>query len=174
MNIWWYVWCWQHRRFRRSFKTLTNICQEDIDVLNIKGCHPKSCIMYYFPIISTCARSFLTNKDESFDNNLTCQPSEIIKANNVVKNFSPRVWSPIQRIFNALFFASTLITTTEKKEQAFCFGSCIPGDKWHTEEKRRTHQETFMRKKGKPGGKNCVRRWCLFEDRSSCNSKRHL
>ena len=44
-------------------KTLTNICQEDIDVLSIQGCHPKSCIMHYFPIIPTCARPFLTNKD---------------------------------------------------------------------------------------------------------------
>ena len=37
-------------------KTLTNMCQEDIDVLNVKGCHPKSCIMHYFAIIATCAR----------------------------------------------------------------------------------------------------------------------
>ena len=34
-------------------KTLTNMCQEDIDVLNIKRCHPKSCKMHYFPIIPT-------------------------------------------------------------------------------------------------------------------------
>ena len=66
---------------------LTDICQEDIDVLNIKECHPKSCIMHYFPIIPTCTRPFLTNKDESFDNDLTCQLSEIIKANNPVKKF---------------------------------------------------------------------------------------
>ena len=31
-------------------KTLTNMCQEDIDVLNIQGCHPKCCIMHYFPV----------------------------------------------------------------------------------------------------------------------------
>ena len=68
-------------------KTLTNMCQENIDILNIKGCHPKSCIMHYFPTIPTCARPFLTNKDESFDNDLTCQLSEIIKANNLVKRF---------------------------------------------------------------------------------------
>ena len=30
-------------------KILTNMCQEDIDVLNIQGCHPKSCIMHCFP-----------------------------------------------------------------------------------------------------------------------------
>ena len=54
-------------------KTLTNMCQEDIDVLNIKGCHPKSCIMHCFPITPTCARPFLANKDESFDNDLACQ-----------------------------------------------------------------------------------------------------
>ena len=27
-------------------KTFTNMCQEEIDVLNIKGCYPKSCIMH--------------------------------------------------------------------------------------------------------------------------------
>ena len=52
-------------------KILTNMCQKDIDVLNIKGCHPKSCIIHYFLIIPTCARLFLTNKDEFFDNDLT-------------------------------------------------------------------------------------------------------
>ena len=51
-------------------KILTNMCQEGIDALNIKGCHPKSCIMHYFPIISTCARPFLTSKDESFESTL--------------------------------------------------------------------------------------------------------
>ena len=66
-------------------KILINMCQENFDVLNIKGCHPKNCIMHYFPIIPTCARSFLINKDESFDDDLTCQLSEIIKTNNVVK-----------------------------------------------------------------------------------------
>ena len=42
-------------------KTLTNI-----HVLNIKGCHPKSCIMLYFPIIPTSVRPLLTNEDEPF------------------------------------------------------------------------------------------------------------
>ena len=41
--------------------------------------------MHYFPIISTCVRPFLTNKDESFDDNLTCQLSDIIKADSLVK-----------------------------------------------------------------------------------------
>ena len=68
-------------------KTLTNMCQEDIDVLNVKGCHPRSCIIHYFPIIPTGTRSSLTNKDESFDDDLTCQLPEIIKANNLVKKF---------------------------------------------------------------------------------------
>ena len=63
------------------------MCQEDIGILNIKGCHPKICIMNYFPIMPTCARPFLTKKDESFDDDLTCQLSEIIKANNFVKKF---------------------------------------------------------------------------------------
>ena len=53
-------------------KILTNMCQEDTDVLNIQECHPKSCIMHYFPIIPTCLSSFLTNKDEPLDDDLTC------------------------------------------------------------------------------------------------------
>ena len=47
--------------------------------------------MHYFPIIPTCARLFLTNKDESFDHDLTSQLSEIIKTNNLVRNLSLRV-----------------------------------------------------------------------------------
>ena len=68
-------------------KILTSMCQEDIDVLNVKGWHPKSCIMHCFPIIPTWGRPFLTNKDESFDDDLTCQLSEIIKVNNLMKKF---------------------------------------------------------------------------------------
>ena len=67
-------------------KPITNMCQEDTDILNTKECHPKSCIMHYFPIIPTRTRPFLTNNNESFDDDLTCQFSEIIKANNLVKD----------------------------------------------------------------------------------------
>ena len=97
-------------------KILTNMCQEKVDILNIKGCLPRRCIMHYFPIIPTCARPFLTNKDESFDHDLTSQLSEIIKANNLVRNSSLPVGSPMQRTFNALFFASANITTKKKKK----------------------------------------------------------
>ena len=97
-------------------KILTNMCEEDIDVLNIKGCHPKSCIMHYFVITPACMRSFLTSKGESFDDDLTFQLSEIIKANNLMKKLfsSGMKLNPkdLQRLF---FFASTLITTTEKE-----------------------------------------------------------
>ena len=51
-------------------KILTNMCQEGIDVSNIKGCHPKSCIMHYFPIILTCTRPYLKKEDEFFDDDL--------------------------------------------------------------------------------------------------------
>ena len=67
-------------------KPITNMCEEDTDILNTKECHPKSCIMHYFPIIPTRTRPFLTNNNESFDDDLTCQFSEIIKANNLVKD----------------------------------------------------------------------------------------
>ena len=39
-------------------KALTKMCQDNIDVLNIKGCCPKSCIIHYFPIIPTYKRPF--------------------------------------------------------------------------------------------------------------------
>ena len=112
--------------------------------------------MYYFPITPTCARPFLTYMDESFDDDLTCQLSEIIKINNLMKNFSLWVWSPLQRTFNDLLFISTIITTTGKKEQVFCLGPCIRGDKWHTEEKRQTCQKTFMWKKVNQGARTVL------------------
>ena len=104
-------------------KTLTDMCQENIDILNIKRCHPKSCIM------QTCARPFLTNKDESFNNDLTCQLSEIIKANNLVKRFLSSGMKPSAKdIQRPVFYINTYYGNI-KKEQAFCFGSCIQGDK---------------------------------------------
>ena len=106
-------------------KTLANMCQEDIDVLNIKGYHPKSSIVHYFPIILTSARSFLTNKDESFDDDLTCQLSEIIKANNLVKKFLSLGIRPHAKDLQRLVFCINTYYDNEKKEQAFCFGSCI-------------------------------------------------
>ena len=38
-------------------------------------------------ICKKCKRIVITNKDESFNDDLTCQLSEIIKANNLVKKF---------------------------------------------------------------------------------------
>ena len=110
-------------------KTLTNMCQEDIDVLNIKACHPKSSIMHYFPIIPTCARPFLTNKDESSDDDLTCQLPEIIKANNLVKKFLSLGMKPNAKDIQRLVFHINTYYDNRKKEQAFCFGSCIRGYK---------------------------------------------
>ena len=43
--------------------------------------------MHYFLIIPTR----MTNKGESFDDDLTFHSSEIIKANNLLKNSSSRV-----------------------------------------------------------------------------------
>ena len=114
-NIRWYVWCWQNRRFRRGFKTLTNMCQEDINVLNIKGCHPKSFIMHCFPIIPTCGRPFLTNKNESLDNDLTCQLSEIIKANNLVKKFISSDMKPNAKDIQLLVFHINTYYDNRKK-----------------------------------------------------------
>ena len=132
------------------------MCQEDIDILNIQGCHPKSCIMHYFPIIPTSVRPFLNNKDESFDDDLMCQLSEIIKANNLVKKFLSLGMKPNTKDLQRLVFRINTYYGNRKKEQAFCFGSRIRGDKWHTEEKRQTHQKTFMQKKDKPGARTVL------------------
>ena len=110
-------------------KILTNMCQEDIDILNIKDCHPKSCIMHYFPLIPACARPFLTNKDESFDDYLMCQLSEIIKANNLLKKIPSSGMKPNAKDIQRLVFYINTYYNNRKKEQAFCFGSCIREDK---------------------------------------------
>ena len=105
------------------------MCQEDIDILNIQGCHPKSCIMHYFPIIPTSVRPFLNNKDESFDDDLICQLSEIIKANNLVKKFLSLGMKPNTKDLQRLVFRINTYYGNRKKEQAFCFRSRIRGDK---------------------------------------------
>ena len=96
-------------------KTLTNICQEDINVLNINGCHPKSCITHCFPIIPTCARPFLTNTDESFDDDLTYQLSEITKANNLVKKFISSGMKPNAKDIQCLVFCVNTYYDNGKK-----------------------------------------------------------
>ena len=77
--------------------------------------------MHYFPVIPTCARPFLTNKDESFDNDLTCQLSEIIKANNLVKKFLSLGMKPNAKDLQRL------ITTTEKKSRHSASGHACEG-----------------------------------------------
>ena len=96
-------------------KILTNMCQEDIDVLNIQGCHPKSFTMHCFPIIPTSTRTFLTNKNECFDDDLACQLSEIIKANNLVKKFLPLGIKPNAKDFQSLVFCITANYNNRKK-----------------------------------------------------------
>ena len=92
------------------------MCQEDIDVLNIQGCHPKNCIMHYFPIIPTCARPFLTNKDESFNDDLTWQLFEIIKANNLVKKFLSSGMKPNAKDLQRLAFRINTYHDNRKKK----------------------------------------------------------
>ena len=108
-------------------KTLANMCQEDIDVLNIKGYHPKISIVHYFPIILTSARSFLTNKDESFDDDLTCQLSEIIKANNLVKKFLSLGIRPHAKDLQRLVFCINTYYDNEKKSRHSASGHAYEG-----------------------------------------------
>ena len=107
---------------------LTNMCQEDVDVLNIQGCHPKSCIMHYFPIIPTCARPFLTDKDESFDNDLMYQISEIIKANNSTKNFLMSGMRPsAKRLQRLVFRINTYYDNRKKRSRHPASGHAYEG-----------------------------------------------
>ena len=109
-------------------KIFTDMCQEDIDVLHIKGCLPKSCIMHYFPIIPTCARPFLTNKEESFDDNLTCQLSEIIKPNNLVKKFLSSDMKPnVKDIQRLVFWINTYYDKGKKKSRHSALGHAYEG-----------------------------------------------
>ena len=105
----------QGTNLEEVLKTLTSMCQEDIEVLSIEGCHPKSCIMHYFPIIPTCAMPFLTNKNELFDDDLTCQLSEIIKANNVVKKFLSSGIKPNSNNLQRLVFRINTYYDNRKK-----------------------------------------------------------
>ena len=84
--------------------------------MNIQGCHPNSCIMHYFPINPTCTRLFLTNKDESFDSDFTCQLSEIIKANNLVKKFIPSGMKPNVKDLQCLVFCINTHHDNRKKK----------------------------------------------------------
>ena len=74
-------------------------------------------------------RPFLTNKDEPFDNDLTGQLSEIIKANNVAKKFISSGMKPNTKDLQRLVSRINTYYENGKKEQEFCFGSCIRGDK---------------------------------------------
>ena len=96
-------------------KPIRNMCQEGTDVLNTKECHRKSCIMHYFPIIPTRTKPFLTNNDESFDDDLTCQFSEITKANNLVKKlFSSGIKSNAKDLQRLVFCINTYYDNGKK------------------------------------------------------------
>ena len=75
--------------------------------------------MHYFPIIPTCVRHFLTNKGKSFDDDLTCQLSEIIKANNLVKKFLSSGMRPNAKDFKRLVFRINTYYGNRKKRAGF-------------------------------------------------------
>ena len=140
-------------------KILTSMWQEEIDVFNIKGC-----IMHYFPIIPTCAGPFLTNKDESFDDDLTCQLSEIIKANNLMKkNLFSGIKPNAKDIQRHVFCINTYYDSRKKKSRHSASGHAYGGIS-DILKRRQTHQKTFMRKTSKLGGKNCITRQPFSED----------
>ena len=72
--------------------------------------------MHYFPIIPKCARPFLTSKDESFDNDLTCQLSAIMKTNNLMKKFlSSGIKSNAEDIQRLVFRINTYYDNRKKR-----------------------------------------------------------
>ena len=86
--------------------------------------------MHYFPIIPTCVRHFLTNKGKSFDDDLTCQLSEIIKANKFGEKSLSSGMKPNAKDLQCLVFCiSNYYDNKNKKEQTFCLGPWIRGNK---------------------------------------------
>ena len=160
-SIRWYVWCWQYRKFRKGFKNIHKHMQRRHWSLEYSGAS--------FKELHNALLSHNPNMREAVSNQQgwvfwqwfdmpTFWDDKSQQFGEISSGIKPNVKDLQHLVFRIL------ITTMEKKEQAFCFGSCIWGDKQHTEEKRQTHQKTFMQKKCKSGGKNCVRRRCLFED----------
>ena len=68
---------------------------------------------------------FLDQQSESFDNDLTCQFSEIIKTNNLVKRFLSSGMEPNAKDLQHLVFCIKAYYDNGKKRQAFCFRSFI-------------------------------------------------
>ena len=95
---------------------LDKLCEEDVSVLNIKGCHSKDLILHNFPIIPTCARPYLSNKDGSFDDDLTCQLSDIIKVNNTISKFVLAGAKPSLRDIQRLGFKILTYYDNNKKK----------------------------------------------------------
>ena len=84
--------------------------------------------MHWFPIIPTCTRPFLTNKDESFDDDLTCQLSEIIKAYNLAKKFISWGMKPNAKDIQCLVFhISTYYNNGKKKSRHSASGHAYEG-----------------------------------------------
>ena len=132
-------------------KILTNMCQEHIDILNIKGCHPKSCIMHYFTIIPMCARPSLTSKDESFDDDLMCKLFEIIKVNNLMKkNFF------FHQIFSPCFLHQHLLRQREKKSRHSASGYAYGGISDILRRKGRHIREQLCGKRVKQGARTVL------------------
>ena len=63
----------------------------------------------------TCARPFLTKMDESFDDDLTCQLSEIIKINNLMKKILSSGMKPIAKDIQRLAFHTNNYYNNGKK-----------------------------------------------------------
>ena len=81
--------------------------------------------MHYFPIIPTCARPFVTSKDESFENDLKCQLSEIIKTNKLMEKLFSSGMKPNVKDLQRLIFRINIYYDNGKKEQVFCTRTCI-------------------------------------------------
>ena len=115
--------------------------------------------MHYFPIVPTCARPFLTNKDESFDDDLTCQLSEIVKVNNVVKKFLSSGMKPNAKDIQRLVFRiNTYYDNGKKKSRHSVLGHAYEGISDILKRKGGHIRKYLCAKMVNQGGKNCVRR----------------
>ena len=109
---------------------LEGLCKEDVRVLNMKGCHPKDLILQNFPIIPTCARPYLSNKDGSFDDDLTCQLSDIIKVNSAIgKTLITGIKPTLKEIQKLDFKITTYFDNNKKKSRHSASGHAYVGIK---------------------------------------------
>ena len=136
---------------------LDKLCEEDVSVLNIKGCHPKDLILHNFPIIPTCAHPYLNNKDGSFDDDLTCQLSDIIKVNNTISKSVLAGAKPSLRDIQGLSFKIlTYYDKNKKKSRHSASGHAYVGIKRMLGQKQGLIRKYLSSKRANQGARTVI------------------